>query len=132
MARHDTQPAAVTPDLGEAIKSFPVRRQVRHCGEAFAVSPFDIYADCPWVHASFDVHGHHYQLTHMDAATNPRPTTYSTRPYGRVGAFFTAEVPPDKPLHLLYRLDLWEGAAPAGDDVAAAYESFIKPVQLRQ
>ena len=37
----------IPPDLLESIESFPLYREVRHCGEAFQVSPFDIYADCP-------------------------------------------------------------------------------------
>jgi hypothetical protein len=90
----------------------------------------DIYSGCPWVHMSFTVNGHHYQLTHMDGPDNPKPTTYSTRPYGRVGAFFTADTTPDKPLHLLYRLVLWEGAAPTADELAAAYASFVTPVKV--
>ena len=37
----------VSEDLLEAIRSFPVRREVEHCGGRFSVSPFDFYADCP-------------------------------------------------------------------------------------
>jgi hypothetical protein len=37
----------IPADLLESIESFPLYREVRHCGEAFQVSPFDIYADCP-------------------------------------------------------------------------------------
>jgi len=37
----------VTPELLEAITSFPVRREARHCGTTFAAGPFDIYATCP-------------------------------------------------------------------------------------
>ncbi|SRR6266851_317319 len=47
MELHKTQAIDIPMDLIEAIKSFPVRREVTHCGEAFRVSPFDIYADCP-------------------------------------------------------------------------------------
>jgi hypothetical protein len=32
--------------LVEAIRSFPPRREVTHCGETFTISPFDIYAEC--------------------------------------------------------------------------------------
>jgi hypothetical protein len=32
--------------LIEAIKSMPLRREVKHCGSTFPVSPFDIYAEC--------------------------------------------------------------------------------------
>jgi hypothetical protein len=33
--------------LVEAIKSFPVQREVSHCGRKLTVSPFDFYATCP-------------------------------------------------------------------------------------
>lgn len=34
-------------DLLDAIRSFPVRREVEHCGAQWTVEPFDIYAHCP-------------------------------------------------------------------------------------
>jgi predicted nucleic acid-binding Zn-ribbon protein len=37
----------VSPELVDAIRSFPVRRTIQHCGTTFSASPFDIYADCP-------------------------------------------------------------------------------------
>jgi hypothetical protein len=37
----------ISEGLLEAIRSFPLRREVEHCGIRTAVSPFDIYADCP-------------------------------------------------------------------------------------
>lgn len=37
----------IPADLLEVIESFPLHREVSHCGETFHVSPFDIYADCP-------------------------------------------------------------------------------------
>jgi hypothetical protein len=37
----------IPSDLLEAIETLPLHREVRHCGETFQVSPFDIYADCP-------------------------------------------------------------------------------------
>jgi len=37
----------VSHDLIEAITSFPLAREVRHCGTIFRISPFDIYASCP-------------------------------------------------------------------------------------
>jgi hypothetical protein len=38
---------SISPELVQAIRLLPHRREVRHCGAAFAVSPFDIYATCP-------------------------------------------------------------------------------------
>lgn len=37
----------VSPELLDAIESFPVSRDVEHCGTRFAISPFDLYAVCP-------------------------------------------------------------------------------------
>jgi hypothetical protein len=37
----------VSSDLLDAIRSFPVEREVEHCGARMTVSPFDFYADCP-------------------------------------------------------------------------------------
>ncbi len=34
-------------NLLEMIRSFPLHRDVEHCGTHFAVSPFDYYAECP-------------------------------------------------------------------------------------
>lgn len=47
--------------LSEAIRAFPVEREIEHCGVRFTVEPFDIYADCPKCHSrikvrSFSVH----------------------------------------------------------------------------
>ena len=37
----------IATDLVEAIRAFPVEREVIHCGQPFHVSPFDFYAECP-------------------------------------------------------------------------------------
>ena len=42
------QASVVIPEgLLDAIKSFPVRRVVEHCGTSFTASAFDFYATCP-------------------------------------------------------------------------------------
>jgi len=38
---------AVSTDLLDAIRSFPVQREVEHCGGRWTVSPFDLYTSCP-------------------------------------------------------------------------------------
>jgi hypothetical protein len=37
----------ISHDLPEAIHAFPTERIVEHCGVRLAVSPFDLYANCP-------------------------------------------------------------------------------------
>jgi hypothetical protein len=47
MPAHKTDEVSVSHDLLEAVASFPLYREVHHCGTSFRVSPFDIYAICP-------------------------------------------------------------------------------------
>ncbi len=37
----------VSQALLDAIAAFPLKREAMHCGQAFEVSPFEIYATCP-------------------------------------------------------------------------------------
>jgi hypothetical protein len=37
----------VPAELVEAIRSFPLKREVEHCGIRFEVPVFDFYAQCP-------------------------------------------------------------------------------------
>lgn len=37
----------VSDELLQAIRSLPLKREIEHCGQRIAVSPFDIYATCP-------------------------------------------------------------------------------------
>ena len=37
----------ITDELLDAIRDFPVKREVEHCGDVHNVSPFDFYFDCP-------------------------------------------------------------------------------------
>jgi hypothetical protein len=34
-------------DLIDAIRAFPVRREIDHCGAPITVDPFDFYVECP-------------------------------------------------------------------------------------
>jgi predicted RNA-binding Zn-ribbon protein involved in translation (DUF1610 family) len=39
--------ASVNADLLQAIRAFPVRREIEHCGARIAIDPFEFHADCP-------------------------------------------------------------------------------------
>ena len=41
--------------LIDAIHALPLSRDVLHCGQPFAVSPFDLYANCPQCRARIKV-----------------------------------------------------------------------------
>lgn len=52
-----TAEVPVSPALIDALASFPVHREVGHCGATFRVSPFDLYATCPACGARVKVRG---------------------------------------------------------------------------
>ncbi|MEO6436642.1 MAG: DUF6807 family protein [Tepidisphaeraceae bacterium] len=88
----------------------------------------DIWSDCAWTICAFDVKGKHYEVTLLDHQSNPRPTTFSTRPYGRFGAFFTADVQRGSSLRVRYRVIIRSGEASAGGTsrAEAASQDFAK------
>jgi hypothetical protein len=93
----------------------------------------DVWANAQWANATFNLFGRRYSITHMDGPTNPDPTTYSTRPYGRFGAFFTGSVSKDKPLVLHYRLvviDDQTQSAPDEAALAAMYADYASPANV--
>jgi hypothetical protein len=47
----------VSPELVDAIAQFPTTRTVKHCGQSFSVSPFDLYAVCPQCSSRVKVRG---------------------------------------------------------------------------
>jgi hypothetical protein len=68
----------------------------------------------------------------MNGPTNPQPTVFSTRPYGRFGAFFDGQsISPDKPLKLKYRFILRDGSTtPDVKQLDAEYQDWITPVKI--
>lgn len=94
----------------------------------------DVWASCDWAACDFSVRGYRYVVLHADHPSNPRPTVYSTRSYGRFGAFCRARVTPEKPLELRYRVvvfDVGDGAPPDTAALAAWQADFARPAIAR-
>ena len=68
----------------------------------------------------------------MNAPTNPQPTVFSTRPYGRFGAFVNEQtLAPDKPLKLKYRFIVRDGKeTPDVKQLEAEYQDWVTPVKV--
>ncbi len=92
----------------------------------------DVWAECPWVYAAFTIEGHPYGVSEMNAPTNPQPTVFSTRPYGRFGAFVNdQEVAPNKPLKLKYRFIVRDATeTPAAKQLEQEYQDWVTPVKV--
>jgi hypothetical protein len=72
--------------------------------------PQDVVDNANWVVCSFLIGEKRYAVAHFNDPKNPAPIQYSTRAYGRFGAFFKTEVKPESPLTLRYRLVVTDGA----------------------
>ncbi len=86
--------------------------------------------DGPWVVCSFVVRDKRYAVQHMNHTLNPRPTVYSTRSYGRFGAFFQSVLEPGKPLILRYRLQgesIRDEARLDTTGFSGRYNSYLHP-----
>jgi hypothetical protein len=64
----------------------------------------DTYENCNWVVCQFNLGDKRYAVGHFNAPENAKPVQYSTRAYGRFGAYSKTEVTPEKPLDLKYRV----------------------------
>ena len=47
MKTQTPEKVGIPENLIEAIRTFPLEREVEHCGKRWTVSPFDFYANCP-------------------------------------------------------------------------------------
>jgi len=86
--------------------------------------------DYPWKGMSFVVGGDRYTACYLDKPTNPKPAKYSERDYGRFGSYFVAEVTPEKPLDVNYRIWLQKGELKQ-PEVAAQSTNFVKPPEVK-
>ncbi|MDP6989000.1 MAG: PmoA family protein [Planctomycetota bacterium] len=93
----------------------------------------DTWSDCPWAAGHIFVGGRAFWIVHMDAPSNPRPTVYNTRSYGRFGAFFRATIPSGEELSLRYRVLVMD-AGLAGEleraDFERAFAGFAAPLSV--
>jgi len=91
-------------------------------------------ADGPWAVGSFVMRDKRYAILHMSGPANPNSTVYSTRDYGRFGAFFQTGIDIGKPLVLQYRVLVIPVKDVSELDQAAfvrEYENYVKPPVVR-
>lgn len=82
--------------------------------------------DLPWKGMSFVVNGNErYTTVYLDHPKNPKPARYSERDYGRFGSYFVAELTPEKPLTVNYRLNIKKGER-TPEECAALSAEFLK------
>jgi len=87
----------------------------------------DVWKNSPWMVGTFDHDGTAYSVQHMQHPNNPKfaETVYSTRNYGRFGAYAPHKVKEGEKLNLKYRI-LIGNNAPTQDEAQARFEAWTK------
>jgi hypothetical protein len=84
---------------------------VRYLRPASAVGEAnDVWKGCEWIAGVLPMPGGDVTVLRVEGRNNPRPTVWSTRPYGRFGATFTTELQPGTPLPLSWTYVIALGA----------------------
>lgn len=96
----------------------------------------DVWKTTPWVVNQFKVGEHTYAVMHMDHPKNPgthdNRTVYSTRGYGRFGAYAPHKLPADSPLTFHYRILVLDPTVHknlSAEHFDAAHAGFAKPAK---
>jgi len=88
--------------------------------------------DLPWVAMSHGLNNRHYTVLHINPPGNPGPTAYSAyRAYGRFGPYFEKKIQPGQTLTVRYYIWIAEGKMPARGELAAMYQTLIKPPAVK-
>jgi hypothetical protein len=103
---------------------------VRPSGAKFTRN--DEWLETPWVACSFTIKGNPYTVVHLDHPDNPGPTTYSTRGYGRFGAFFKGAIEKGKPLALKYRIIVIGGQILDEPALSRMHADYASPAKVRK
>jgi hypothetical protein len=85
--------------------------------------------DYLWKGMCFLLGSQRFTACYLDRPTNPKPAAYSERNYGRFGSYFVAEVTPERPLDVNYRIWLQAGEMKT-DEIVARSNQFILPPRV--
>lgn len=79
-----------------------------------------------WLAMTYPVESQTYTVQYCEDPSLPQPSRFSERPYGRFGAYFTANIEPQKPFVMKYRLIVTAGLPAARDVLQRRYAVFAK------
>ena len=70
-----------------------------------------------------------YTICYLDSDSNPKPSRFSERDYGRFGSYFETTVDTDKPLYLNYRYWIVDGEMDV-EQIQGLRDRFANPVEV--
>jgi hypothetical protein len=78
-----------------------------------------------WFALNYPLGENQYTVQYCENPSLPKPSRYSERPYGRFGAFFQTTLEADKPLELVYRVNVTRGETPSRETLQKRYDAFV-------
>lgn len=84
----------------------------------------DATRNLPWKGMCFTLGDEQYTVAYLDRPDNPKPARFSERDYGRFGSYFVADVTPENPLTVNYRLQIRKGEMTA-EEIAKFSDDFV-------
>ncbi len=108
----------IRPESGKAEPGTTINLSKNNRGDASIT-------DLPWKAMSFIAGGQRYTTIYLDRPDNPKPATHSERDYGRFGSYFVADVTPDAPLAVNYRLIIQQGEV-TPEECQALHAKWLK------
>jgi hypothetical protein len=117
--------------LANEVRDHAVETYFFHSTGAHAAGP-DLWDHAQWVAMVFRIGPRTYTLTDLSHPSNPGPTRFATRDYGRLGTSFAATIPAGKTLILRHRFLLQEMPLHALTVATQAerYLDFADPVKI--
>lgn len=104
----DPQHAGCQLRLAEEVATHADATRYEHSAGA-SDSGNDVWRDCEWAMVRARIGGRDVKVLHASAGGAGSRVVYSTRPYGRFGAFAEFALSPDTPLELRYRVVIAAG-----------------------
>jgi Methane oxygenase PmoA len=133
MLRGDRQHAGFQFRAAQEVAEKKSATYIRPAGFPQEPKPFEVddrknpdrHVNLGWFAMSYEAKRTRYTVAYFQDPALPKPSMFSERPYGRFGAYFPANVTPDKPLTLRYRLLVFTGKPPARDALQTRYDRFV-------
>lgn len=83
------------------------------------------HANLPWCAMTFPVNDNKYTVAYFEDPSQPKPSRFSERPYGRFGTFFETDLTPEQPLKMTYQVLVFPNTDQTSASLQKRYDTFV-------